>query len=78
MHFQPSLPRLPIPKLEDTCRRYLDALRPLLSQDQYQRTEKIVKEFGRSGGDGEGKFLVPVSWRIREVKCRAVYGDWFL
>eukprot|EP00731_Ephydatia_muelleri_P037937 Em0604g4a len=50
-------PQLPIPKLEDTCRRYLDALRPLLSQDQYQRTEKIVKEFGRSGGDGEGPWF---------------------
>ena len=57
MHFQPSLPRLPIPKLEGTCRRYLDALRPLLPPDQYQRTEKIVKEFGRSGGDGEGEFF---------------------
>ena len=58
MHFQPSLPRLPIPKLADTCRRYLDALRPLLTPQQYQHTEKVVQEFGRSGGDGEGEPVV--------------------
>lgn len=27
-HFQLSLPRLPIPKLEDTCVRYLRAQKP--------------------------------------------------
>lgn len=50
MHFQPSLPRLPIPKLEDTCRRYLNAQKPLLKDDQMQKTQKIVENFLK--GDG--------------------------
>ena len=50
MHFQPSLPRLPIPKLEDTCRRYLNAQKPLLNSEQFKTTQAIVDEFVK--GDG--------------------------
>jgi carnitine O-palmitoyltransferase 2 len=53
LHFQPSLPRLPIPKLEDTCSRYLDALTPVTSDEQLSRTRSIVAEFRRAGGEGE-------------------------
>lgn len=53
MHFQKSLPRLPIPDLAKTGDRYLNALRPLLSSTQYaeasQRTEQFIS--------GEGKIL---------------------
>uniref|UniRef100_A0A8C2XNR5 Choline/carnitine acyltransferase domain-containing protein n=1 Tax=Cyclopterus lumpus TaxID=8103 RepID=A0A8C2XNR5_CYCLU len=36
MHYQKSLPRLPIPKLDDTVRRYLASQRPLLDDDQFR------------------------------------------
>lgn len=55
LHFQPSLPRLPIPSLQDTCTRYLNALAPVTSPEQLSRTQSIVAEFGREGGEGEGK-----------------------
>ncbi|XP_068449749.1 carnitine O-palmitoyltransferase 2, mitochondrial-like [Clinocottus analis] len=45
MQHQKSLPRLPIPKLEDTVRRYLAAQRPLLDDDQFRRTEKFAHDF---------------------------------
>lgn len=45
MHFQKSLPRLPIPKLELTCERYLAAQRPLLIDEAYQKTEFNVNQF---------------------------------
>lgn len=45
MHYQKSLPRLPVPKLEDTIRRYLAAQRPLLNDEQYSNTEKIANDF---------------------------------
>ncbi|XP_065674271.1 carnitine O-palmitoyltransferase 2, mitochondrial isoform X2 [Hydra vulgaris] len=45
MHFQKSLPRLPIPKLEDTVRRYLEAQKPLLSSDAYKNTKQNADNF---------------------------------
>ena len=50
-HFQACLPRLPIPSLEKTCQRYLDAAKPLLTEEQFQKTQKIVNDFQ----NGEGK-----------------------
>ena len=49
-YFQSSLPRLPIPKLEKTCQRYLASQQCLLSDESYLKTEKIVKEFQNSNG----------------------------
>ena len=51
-HFQDSLPRLPIPKLEDTCRRYLDAQKPLLTPEQYEETKQLVNKFQKHEGPG--------------------------
>uniref|UniRef100_A0A8I5ZW87 Carnitine O-palmitoyltransferase 2, mitochondrial n=1 Tax=Rattus norvegicus TaxID=10116 RepID=A0A8I5ZW87_RAT len=45
MHYQDSLPRLPIPKLEDTMKRYLNAQKPLLDDSQFRRTEALCKNF---------------------------------
>ncbi|XP_061894440.1 carnitine O-palmitoyltransferase 2, mitochondrial isoform X1 [Entelurus aequoreus] len=53
MHYQKSLPRLGIPKLEDTIRRYLAAQKPLLDDDHFQTTEKLAQDFLT----GEGKSL---------------------
>ena len=51
-HFQPGLPRLPIPKLEQTLERYLAALRPVCSDEEYQRSQACVEEFKK---DGQGR-----------------------
>ncbi|XP_059611448.1 carnitine O-palmitoyltransferase 2, mitochondrial [Phlebotomus argentipes] len=50
LHFQRSLPRLPIPELGATCERYLAALRPLLTADQHSRTAKLAQEFQAAEG----------------------------
>jgi carnitine O-palmitoyltransferase 2 len=52
-HFQYSLPRLPIPKLELTCERYLSALKPILNDDEkaFDQTRQIVDDF--RSGDGK-------------------------
>ena len=47
---QDKLPKLPIPELEDTCRRYLDALRPLQSHREQRETEIAVQEFLKRDG----------------------------
>lgn len=46
------LPKLPIPKLEDTCSRYLRALEGLQEEDEHAKTKAIVEDFLASG---EGK-----------------------
>jgi carnitine O-palmitoyltransferase 2 len=52
-HFQKSLPRLPIPKLELTCERYLKSQAVLQSDKEHTATKKLVDEF--LAGEGKGK-----------------------
>ncbi|XP_061202088.1 peroxisomal carnitine O-octanoyltransferase isoform X1 [Neopsephotus bourkii] len=43
--YQDFLPSLPVPSLDDSLSKYLDAVKPFLNQEEYQRTENIVKKF---------------------------------
>jgi carnitine O-acetyltransferase len=45
LRFENSLPRLPVPSLEETAKRYLKSVHPLLRSDEYSRTEVAVKKF---------------------------------
>lgn len=49
-HFQPSLPRLPIPKLELTCERYLAAQQPLLIDEAFRKTSANAHHFCKTTG----------------------------
>ena len=53
LRFQESLPRLPVPSLEDTAKRYLKSLHPILSPTELEFSTKAVKEFISPGGPGE-------------------------
>ena len=53
LRFEDSLPRLPIPTLEETGRRYLKSVHPLLSPSEFERTTKAVEVFVKPGGEGE-------------------------
>ena len=48
-----DLPKLPIPKLEDTCKRYVRALEGLQDDEEHAKTKAVVEEFLKSG---EGEF----------------------
>ncbi|KAM9302990.1 peroxisomal carnitine O-octanoyltransferase isoform 2-T2 [Morus bassanus] len=43
--YQDSLPSLPVPPLDESLSKYLDSVKPFLNQEEYQRTEDIVKKF---------------------------------
>lgn len=45
-----NLPHLPLPKLEDTCAKYLKSVKPLLSPEKFQKTSQIVEDFKRGIG----------------------------
>ncbi|XP_044285807.1 carnitine O-palmitoyltransferase 2, mitochondrial isoform X2 [Varanus komodoensis] len=75
MHFQKSLPRLPIPKLEDTIRRYLNAQKPLLDDDQFRKTEQLAVSFGNGIGRELHKQLVAQDKRNKYTSY--ISGPWF-
>ncbi|XP_077070208.1 peroxisomal carnitine O-octanoyltransferase [Siphateles boraxobius] len=43
--FQSSLPPLPVPALQDTLNKYLHAVKPFASEEEFGATEAIVKHF---------------------------------
>ncbi|KAK4936912.1 hypothetical protein LTR28_010001, partial [Elasticomyces elasticus] len=47
---QDNLPKLPIPDLEGSCRKYIEALDPLQTAREHHDTEAAVNEFLRSEG----------------------------
>jgi carnitine O-acetyltransferase len=53
LRFEDSLPRLPVPTLEETAKRYLKSLHPLLSKSEFEHSQKAVSEFVKPGGAGE-------------------------
>lgn len=75
MHYQKSLPRLPIPKLEDTVGRYLAAQRPLLDEDQFRTTEKIAQDFQNGVGKQLHEELVAQDKNNKHTSY--ISGPWF-
>ncbi|CAI4227131.1 unnamed protein product [Auanema sp. JU1783] len=57
-HFQKSLRRLPIPKLEDSVNRYLASAKPVLSESDYAGTEKAIRDFEKTDGPELQKALL--------------------
>lgn len=74
MHYQPSLPRLPIPKLEDTCRRYLNAQKPLLSKDEFEKTTTYVNEFLSKDGTSLQDELIKTD--AKNCNTSYISGPW--
>ncbi len=60
MHFQPSLMRLPVPKLEDTCERYLRCQSVILTNEEMDKTKRLTDKFLASEGRKLHSILVDV------------------
>lgn len=60
-HFQKSLRRLPIPKLELTTQRYLAAVEAVCSEKQTEEAKKTVDELLKGQGPGMHCFLKLIS-----------------
>lgn len=75
MHYQKSLPRLPVPKLDETIGRYLAALKPLLDDEQFRTTEKIAEEFKSGVGKQLHKELVAQDKNNKHTSY--ISGPWF-
>ncbi|XP_029289337.1 carnitine O-palmitoyltransferase 1, liver isoform isoform X1 [Cottoperca gobio] len=60
--FQNSLPRLPVPTIKDTCTRYLESVRPLMEDEQYERMDGLAKDFEKNLGPRLQWYLKLKSW----------------
>ena len=68
--FQDELPKLPIPPMEDTCRRYLTALEALQDEKEHETTKKAVQEFLEGDGPKIQKRLQEwAKTKARYVSC---------
>ena len=65
---QLKLPSLPIPNLKDSCEVYLQSVRALANDDEYEHTRKCVEEFLKPGGAG-------VKLQERLLKRKEEYSD---
>jgi carnitine O-palmitoyltransferase 2 len=74
-HLQESLFRLPIPKLEDTCKRYLDAVEPLVAPGSFERTAKHVADFAK--GDGQRLHAELLAADKANPRESFISEDWF-
>jgi hypothetical protein len=64
---QDQLPRLPIPSLEDTCRRYLQALVGLQDTREQEATKAAVEEFLE--GEGPRIHQKLIEWAKDKARC---------
>lgn len=51
--FQDDLPPLPVPDLHETCQKYLQTVKPLLTDTAFAQTQAAVADVQRPGGVGE-------------------------
>ena len=53
LHFQDSLPKLPVPALNETMKKLLYSAEPLVSKAELEETWRLVADFEQPGGAGE-------------------------
>jgi carnitine O-acetyltransferase len=76
LRFQESLPKLPVPTLEETASRYLRSVHPLLSSSEFESTRKAVEEFIKPGGIGR-KLQEKLIARREDPKHENWLSDWW-
>ncbi|XP_024841407.1 carnitine O-palmitoyltransferase 2, mitochondrial isoform X1 [Bos taurus] len=75
IEFAHNTEKLPIPKLEDTIRRYLSAQKPLLDDSQFRKTEQLCKSFETGIGKELHEQLVTQDKQNKHTSY--ISGPWF-
>ncbi|KAK3391030.1 acyltransferase ChoActase/COT/CPT [Podospora didyma] len=76
LRFQDSLPKLPVPTLEETASRYLKTLKPILTPAELEASIKAVEEFVAPNGPGR-KLQEKLLARREDPKHKNWLYDWW-
>jgi carnitine O-acetyltransferase len=76
LRFEDSLPKLPVPALEDTSKRYLKSLHPLLNKEEYAASQKAIEAFSKPGSVGH-KLQERLVARAKDPQHRNWIADWW-
>lgn len=76
LRFEDSLPRLPVPTLEETSKRYLKSVHPLLNKAEFETTKKIVEDFIKPGNIGP-ELQQRLESRRKDSKHRNWIYEWW-
>ncbi|TRY69611.1 hypothetical protein DNTS_032732 [Danionella cerebrum] len=70
--YQGSLPNLPVPAVKDTVKRYLESVRPLMNDPEYERMTELAKEFEGSLGNRLQWYL-----KLKALWASNYVSDWW-
>ncbi|XP_013863731.1 carnitine O-palmitoyltransferase 1, liver isoform isoform X2 [Austrofundulus limnaeus] len=70
--YQGSLPNLPVPTIKDTVKRYLESVRPLMNDAEYERMTKLATEFEGSLGNRLQWYL-----KLKALWAANYVSDWW-
>ncbi|XP_048101290.1 LOW QUALITY PROTEIN: carnitine O-palmitoyltransferase 1, liver isoform [Alosa alosa] len=70
--YQTSLPHLPVPPIKDTLQRYLLSVRPLVSDEEFERLTKLGAEFERNLGNRLQRYL-----KLKALWATNYVSDWW-
>jgi carnitine O-acetyltransferase len=76
LRFEDSIPKLPVPTLEETAVRYLKSVHPLLSTSELESTTKAVQDFIKPGGIGS-KLQEKLLARRADPKVKNWIYEWW-
>jgi hypothetical protein len=62
---QDALPSLPVPDLNQTCRKFLESVRPLLTDEEYAVSKQKVEDFRKKEGKSLHNDLWKYSFKVR-------------
>uniref|UniRef100_A0A669E6P1 Carnitine palmitoyltransferase 1A2b n=1 Tax=Oreochromis niloticus TaxID=8128 RepID=A0A669E6P1_ORENI len=70
--YQSSLPHLPVPAIQDTVSRYLESVRPLLTDLEFKRLTDLANEFESNLGNHLQRYL-----KLKALWATNYVSDWW-
>ncbi|GBG27714.1 Carnitine O-palmitoyltransferase 2, mitochondrial [Hondaea fermentalgiana] len=77
-HFQDSLPKLKVPKLEETLEKYEYFTKPMVSEEEFEQTRKAVAEFKSGAGPSLQEELIALDKKEYSSFYNQMWFDMYL